>query len=56
MTGYGKGTGSDEDISFQTEIRSVNHRYNDIRVRLPVSNIIGKKIKVLLEIKYLEVS
>ncbi|HHY13267.1 MAG TPA: YicC family protein, partial [Thermoanaerobacterales bacterium] len=52
MTGYGKGTGSDEDISFQTEIRSVNHRYNDIRIRLPVSNIIlEEKIKGLVRDK-----
>ena len=41
---------SSKYINFQVEIRSINHRYNDIRVRLPVSNIIlEEKIKGLIK-------
>ncbi|HHU69616.1 MAG TPA: YicC family protein [Thermoanaerobacterales bacterium] len=50
MTGYGRGEASSKYINFQVEIRSINHRYNDIRVRLPVSNIIlEEKIKGLIK-------
>lgn len=50
MTGYGRGEANGKDINFQVEIRSVNHRYNDIRVRLPVSNLLlEEKIKGLIK-------
>jgi uncharacterized protein (TIGR00255 family) len=35
MTGYGKGEESTPQGSFTVEIRSVNHRYGEISVRLP---------------------
>lgn len=35
MTGFGRSEGTYEGINFRIEIRSVNHRYCDISVRLP---------------------
>lgn len=37
MTGYGKGEGSASRGNFSVEIRSVNHRYGEISVRMPRS-------------------
>jgi uncharacterized protein (TIGR00255 family) len=37
MTGYGKGEAASEFGTFIVEIRSVNHRYGEISVRLPRS-------------------
>ncbi len=37
MTGYGKGESSTPNGTFLVEIRSVNHRYGEISVRLPRS-------------------
>lgn len=35
MTGFGTGRAIDEDRSFTCEVRSVNHKYCDVRLRLP---------------------
>jgi uncharacterized protein (TIGR00255 family) len=35
MTGYGKGDAVSEQGSFTVEIRSVNHRYGEVTVRMP---------------------
>ena len=35
MTGYGRGEYSSEGRRFTVEIKSVNHRYNDIAIKLP---------------------
>lgn len=35
MTGYGMGEYSNEHYKFKVEIKSVNHRYSDITVKLP---------------------
>ncbi len=35
MTGYGHATFEVEGIGFEVEVRSVNHRHLDVRVRLP---------------------
>ncbi|MEX2355806.1 MAG: YicC/YloC family endoribonuclease [Thermaerobacterales bacterium] len=35
MTGYGRGEAAGSDGRFTVEIRSVNHRFSDIRIRLP---------------------
>ena len=35
MTGYGQGKVVVDDRKFTVEIRSVNHRYNDINIRIP---------------------
>lgn len=37
MTGYGRGEHIAEDRKFTIEIKSVNHRYNDISIKLPRS-------------------
>lgn len=39
MTGYGRGESLSEDRKFTVEIKSVNHRYNDISIKLPRSMI-----------------
>ncbi|QEM68781.1 YicC family protein [Geobacter sp. FeAm09] len=35
MTGYGKGEATTEQGTFTVEIRSVNHRYGEVSVRMP---------------------
>lgn len=35
MTGFGRGEYSDTNYSIKIEIKAVNHRYNDISVKLP---------------------
>jgi len=35
MTGYGKGAGSNESGAIHVEIKSVNHRFRDINIKLP---------------------
>src|ERR1039457_1134049 len=35
MTGYGKGEAVSEQGSFSVEVRSVNHRYGELSVRMP---------------------
>lgn len=35
MTGYGRGAAFDGDVTAIAEVRSVNHRYLDVRVRVP---------------------
>ncbi|MDR1065843.1 MAG: hypothetical protein LBL35_00190, partial [Clostridiales bacterium] len=35
MTGYGRGERAAYDRRIVVEIKSVNHRYNDINMRLP---------------------
>lgn len=46
MTGYGRGDSILYDRKFTVEIKSVNHRYNDISIKLPrVLNAFEDKIK-----------
>jgi uncharacterized protein (TIGR00255 family) len=35
MTGFGQATGETDRLRFAVELRGVNHRYSDIRVRVP---------------------
>ncbi len=35
MTGFGRGEYADEKLSFTIEMKAVNHRYNEIAIRLP---------------------
>ena len=35
MTGFGRASFQVGDLIFDIEVRSVNHRYLDVRVRLP---------------------
>lgn len=46
MTGYGKGNLSENSRNYQVEIKSVNHRYLDISVRMPRTlSYLEEKIK-----------
>lgn len=49
MTGYGRGEHEAEGRKFSVEIKAVNHRYNDISIRLPRSmNYLEDKIRKTL--------
>ncbi len=49
MTGYGRGDYETDGRKFSVEIKSVNHRYNDISIRLPRSmNYLEDKIRKTL--------
>jgi len=37
MTGFGKGESANQDVALTVEIKSVNHRYCDINIKLPRS-------------------
>ena len=46
MTGFGRGMYSTEEREYTIEIKSVNHKYTDINVRLPyVLSFLEEKIK-----------
>ena len=54
MTGYGKGSISENSRNYQIEIKSVNHRYLDISIKMPrtlsyleedIKKIISEKVK-----------
>ncbi len=49
MTGYGSGSAGDKEFSIKTELQTYNHRFLDIKVRLPgeyqsLESYINKKI------------
>ena len=49
MTGYGKGECTLYNRKFSVEIKSVNHRYNDITIKLPrVMNAFEDKMRAIL--------
>ena len=35
MTGFGRGQYEDENFSVTVEMKTVNHRYNEVAIRLP---------------------
>ena len=35
MTGFGRGSYEDADFSVNIEMKTVNHRYNEVAIRLP---------------------
>ncbi len=54
MTGYGRGQGKANGLTFSVEIRAVNHRYADINVKaprllLPFEAEIKKQVAVVLQ-------
>lgn len=50
MTGYGRARHTSENISILVEMKSVNHRYSDVSVRLPKSLLIyEEKVKRLVQ-------
>lgn len=52
MTGFGRGEAKDLERQFIVEIKSVNHRYNDIVIRMPKRfNYLEEKMKTLLKEK-----
>lgn len=52
MTGYGRGEFANEYFSFKIEIKSVNHRYGDIVVKMPRHiNYLEEKIKKVVKEK-----
>jgi len=52
MTGFGRGESEDALSKFTIEIKSVNHRYNDIIVRMPKKlTMFEEKIKQLIKTK-----
>ncbi|MCT4594908.1 MAG: YicC family protein [Anaeromicrobium sp.] len=52
MTGFGRGENADNNRQFTVEIKTVNHRYNDIVVRMPKKlNYLEENIKKLVKEK-----
>lgn len=52
MTGFGRGESMDDLHSFNIEIKSVNHRYNDIIIRMPKHiSYLEEKIKKYIKQK-----
>ncbi|MTI47733.1 MAG: YicC family protein [Firmicutes bacterium] len=52
MTGFGRGESSDEARKFTVEIKSLNHRYSDIIIRMPKHlNYLEEKIKKMIRNK-----
>lgn len=50
MTGFGRGENSDDKRKFIIEMKSVNHRYNDIIVRMPRHlSYLEEKIKKMIK-------
>lgn len=49
MTGYGRGTVVEKDFSFSIEIKTVNHRYTELNLRMPrFLNPVENRIRKLL--------
>ncbi|PAB58860.1 YicC/YloC family endoribonuclease [Anaeromicrobium sediminis] len=52
MTGFGRGENADNKRQFTVEIKTVNHRYNDIVIRMPKKlNYLEENIKKLVKEK-----
>ena len=52
MTGFGRGVYADNDIKFVVEIKTVNHRYNDIFIKMPKTlNQLEDKIRNFINAK-----
>ena len=52
MTGFGRGVYSDEEVKFVVEKKTVNHRYNDIFIKMPKTlNQLEDKIRTTITSK-----
>ncbi len=52
MTGYGRGEYDDGNVSFTAEIKTLNHKYNDIIIRLPKKlSLFEEKVRNLVKEK-----
>ena len=50
MTGFGRGEAADEDYKIQVEMKSVNHRYLDLGIKMPKKfNPFEARIRKLLK-------
>ena len=50
MTGFGRGEYADENRKFTVEIKSVNHRYLDVNIKMPKKlNFFESSIRTLLK-------
>lgn len=50
MTGYGNGTGINDKYKFKVEIKSVNHRYSNISIKMPYHiNYLEDHIRKMIE-------
>ena len=50
MTGFGRGEASEGDRKFTVEMKSVNHRYLDVNIRMPKKlNFFDSAIRTLLK-------
>ncbi|MCS1351402.1 YicC/YloC family endoribonuclease [Mechercharimyces sp. CAU 1602] len=61
MTGYGHGESTTEDHQYRVEIRAVNHRYLDVKIRLPqgwlaLEEGVKKEIKQIINRGHLDVT
>ena len=67
MTGFGRGESSDDTYNFTVEVKSLNHRYNDIIIKMPkhinymeqnINKMIRKRVRrgrveVYIDLKYI---
>ena len=52
MTGFGRGVYSDEEVKFVVEIKTVNHGYNDVFIKMPKTlNQLEDKIRTTITSK-----
>lgn len=52
MTGFGRGESRNTDYNFNVEIKTVNHRYNDIIIRMPKHlNYLEEQLKSIIKSK-----
>jgi uncharacterized protein (TIGR00255 family) len=52
MTGFGRGEASQDNISFSVDIKTVNHRYSDISVRMPrIVSALEEKVREYISSK-----
>ena len=50
MTGFGRAKAEDENIEIEIELKSINHRYLDINLRIPRSlNFLEDSIRRTLQ-------
>ncbi len=52
MTGFGRGEASQDNITFSVDIKTVNHRYSDIAVRMPrIVSALEEKVREYISTK-----
>ena len=53
MTGYGRGDGVNETVCLELESRSINHRYLDIRIRMPKElSFLESRVRKILQQRF----